>query len=51
MCNCGSTAQAKDFVFTDPKTGRQHTYSTRIEAQAAQVRAGGGGSIREVPRP
>lgn len=49
MCNCGSTATAKDYVFTDPKTGREHTYATRIEAQAASVRAKGG-SIREVTR-
>jgi len=53
-CNCGggSAASAKSqstYVFTDP-TGKQRSFNTDIEARAAQIRAGGGGSIREVAK-
>lgn len=45
-CNCGSkTAQKVNYIYTTPQ-GRQVTYRTEIEAKAAQIRAGGGGSIR-----
>jgi hypothetical protein len=49
-CNCGGASAIKEYIFVDPKSGRQYSYRTEIEAQAAQVRAGGGGSIRAVPR-
>lgn len=48
-CNCGGGAGKSEWIFTDPTTGRQTTYSTEIEAKAAQVRAGGG-SIRVVTK-
>ena len=45
-CNCGSKNTAKvDYVYTDGN-GKQVSYRTEIEAKAAQIRAGGGGSIR-----
>lgn len=45
-CNCGGGANAaKKYIYTTPQ-GRQVTYNTDIEARAAQIRAGGGGSIR-----
>jgi hypothetical protein len=49
-CNCGGSSSKQEYVFVDPKSGRQHTYKTMIEAQAAQVRAGGGGNIRTVSK-
>lgn len=47
-CNCGG-GKNTEYVFTDPTTGQQKTYSTEIEAKAAQVRAGGG-SIRTISK-
>lgn len=45
-CNCGkSSAKQTTYVYVDPK-GRQTSYRTEIEAKAAKIRAGGGGSIR-----
>lgn len=45
-CNCGKKAQqAKSFVYTSA-SGKTTTYSSEIEARAAQVRAGGGGTIK-----
>lgn len=46
-CNCGgASANAKVIhIYTDAK-GRQQSFNTDIEARAAQIRAGGGGSIR-----
>lgn len=41
-CGCGKTNTPKyDYVFTGPD-GRTKTYTSEIQAQAAQVRAGGG---------
>jgi hypothetical protein len=49
-CNCaGSKTISLKYIYTD-SNGRQYTYSTDIEARAAQVRAGGGGSIRTEPK-
>jgi hypothetical protein len=45
-CNCGgATAKKFKYVYTTAQ-GRQQTYDTEIEAKAAQIRAGGTGSIR-----
>lgn len=50
-CNCGGGTTAKNvYVYTDGTSGRQTTYNTEIEARAAQIRAGGGGSIRTVAK-
>jgi hypothetical protein len=47
-CGCGGAQNSKvAYVFTDA-TGKQRQFRTDIEARAAQIRAGGGGSIREV---
>jgi hypothetical protein len=47
-CNCGG-GQAKNasnkYIYTDGN-GRQQSFNTEIEAKAARIRAGGGGSIR-----
>lgn len=45
-CNCRKVA-AKNvtYIYTNPN-GVQRSYRTEIEAKAAQLRAGGGGSIR-----
>ena len=49
-CNCGSGANGqKSYEYTSP-TGQTKTFNTEIEAKAAQLRAGGGGSIRAVSR-
>lgn len=48
-CNCGSSKKF-NFIYTDTN-GRQSTYDTEISAKAAQVRAGGGGSIRKEAKP
>ena len=46
-CNCegARTSSSVRHIYTNPQ-GRQTSYNTEIEARAAQVRAGGGGSIR-----
>lgn len=45
-CGCGGAKSAKqEWIYTD-KRGKQVTYPSHIAAQAAQVRAGGTGSIR-----
>lgn len=44
-CNCAGNKVALKYIYTGPD-GRQSTYNTEIEARAAQVRAGGAGSIR-----
>lgn len=46
-CGCGQNGKSSEFVYTSPQ-GVQQTHKTEIEAKAAQIRAGGGGSIREV---
>lgn len=48
-CNCGSNTSTEQYVFTNSK-GVQRTYRTEIEARAAQIRDGGGGNIRTVPK-
>lgn len=48
-CNCGGSSKF-EYQYTDPTTGQTKTYSTEIEAKAAQVRAGGGGAIRAVQK-
>jgi hypothetical protein len=48
-CNCGSSSAKKEYVFVHPTTGRQHTYRTEVEAEAAKVRAQGG-SIRVISK-
>lgn len=49
-CGCGQSRTAKfSYIYTDA-TGQQRSFNTDIEARAAQVRAGGGGSIRQVPK-
>ena len=49
-CNCGSSKNAKvSYVYTSPK-GVQTTYNSEVEAKAAQIRNGGAGSMRQVPR-
>lgn len=47
-CNCGGGAAknaSQKHIYTDAN-GRQQSFNTNIEARAAQIRAGGGGSIR-----
>lgn len=46
-CNCGgaSSTASKVYIYTDGN-GVQTSYNTEIEAMAAKIRAGGGGSIR-----
>lgn len=44
-CNCGNKDQ-KVFIYTTER-GTQESHPTLIAARAAQIRAGGGGSIRE----
>jgi hypothetical protein len=49
-CNCGSSNNTnQQYVYTDGK-GVQRSFRTEIEARAAQIRAGGGGSIRTVTK-
>lgn len=49
-CNCGGTSAKKvDFVYTSG-AGKQTSYRTHIEAQAAKVRDNHAGNIREVQR-
>lgn len=48
-CGCGSKKSAVNHVFID-SNGTQRTYRTEIEARAAQIRAGGGGTIKTVAR-
>lgn len=48
-CNCGGTAKKFKYIFTNDQ-GRQFTYDSEIEAKAAQIRAGGVGSIRAEPK-
>lgn len=49
-CACnGNKNETQQYVFTDGK-GVQKTYRTEIEAQAAQIRSGGGGNIRTVAK-
>lgn len=41
-CNCGKTAQKQNFIFTPPNGGKQVTYTSEVQARAAQIKAGGG---------
>ena len=44
-CNCGRRPPQYRYIYTD-QNGRQFTYNTEIEAQAARSGNGGSGSIR-----
>jgi len=43
-CNCGSK-KTSVYVYTD-SMGQQQEFQTLMAAKAAQIRAGGGGSVR-----
>lgn len=47
-CGCGKKNASVKYVFVDTN-GTQRSYRTEIEARAAQIRAGGGGSIKTAP--
>jgi hypothetical protein len=47
-CNCGSKAKKQNFVYTHPKTKATTTYTSEVQARAAQIR-NGGGSYAAVP--
>lgn len=49
-CACGDKSSKFTYVYTSA-TGTQQVYNTQIEAEAAKIRAGGGGSVRAVPKP
>lgn len=44
-CNCGNKND-KVFIYVTSE-GRQESHPTLVAARAAQIRAGGGGAIRE----
>lgn len=44
-CACGDKNQNVNYIYTNPR-GEQTSYKTDVQARAAQLRAGGGGSIR-----
>jgi hypothetical protein len=44
-CNCGKKKVSGKWTFTSA-SGQTTTYATEIEAKAAQVRAGGGGTVK-----
>jgi hypothetical protein len=48
-CNCGAKNQKFKYIYTDT-SGKQSTWDSKIAAEAAKVRAGGGGSIRQEPK-
>ena len=42
-CNCGGAkAAATKFVYTHPVTGAKTTYTSEVQARAAQIRNKGG---------
>jgi hypothetical protein len=48
-CNCGGQNGARvKYVYVDAN-GRSKSYTTELEAKAAKIRAGNGGSIRTEP--
>lgn len=49
-CGCrGAAAKAPTtYSYTSPDGQTTTTYSTKLEANAAQVRAGGGGTVQPV---
>jgi hypothetical protein len=48
-CGCGKTKrQQYNYVFTAPD-GKQQTYTSEVQAQAAKIRSGGG-TYQAVPR-
>jgi hypothetical protein len=55
-CGCGkgssisATEVATEYVFTHPDTGRQTTYRTKYEAEYANLRVGGRGTITAQPK-
>lgn len=45
-CNCGKkNGQSSQYVYISA-TGQRATYNTEVEARAAQIRAGGGGTVQ-----
>jgi hypothetical protein len=44
-CNCSKRATATKFVYVSAD-GKRTVHKSEIEAKAAQVRAGGGGTIK-----
>lgn len=49
-CGCGGSKNSSyNYVFTD-SNGVQKTYSSELEAKAAQMRSGGGGNVRAVAK-
>lgn len=44
-CNCGKSTEQKRYIYTDSK-GKQHSYGTQVEANAAKVRDQHRGSVR-----
>lgn len=47
-CNCGKNKQKFKYVYTDHQ-GKQTSYDSSVQAEAAKIRNGGKGSIRTVP--
>jgi len=48
-CNCGNKTEPKQsFLFTAPD-GKKTTYTSEVQARAAQIRSGGG-TYQPVPR-
>lgn len=43
-CNCGKKSKATKWVYEN--NGSAKTFASEIEARAAQIRAGGGGTIK-----
>lgn len=46
-CPCREKAKAKAFVYTTAD-GTEKRYATEVEAKAAQIRAGGAGTVKAV---
>ena len=40
-CNCGQAKAAQKFIYTAPN-GQQTTYTSEVQARAAQIRNSGG---------
>lgn len=40
-CNCGQKSTSQQFVYTAPD-GKTTTYTSEVQARAAQIRQGGG---------
>lgn len=48
-CNCGSKTQEFSFVYTAPD-GRTTTYTSEVQARAAQIRNGNKGTYEKRPK-